>query len=763
MKNFRWLIILLAVSALMVACNSTKYVSDGHYLLNSEHIKVHSKQVTSDILKPFLHQTPNQRVFSIFRLQLAVYNLSGKDTTKWINRWLRRAGEKPVIYDSLAMVSSQSQLQTELNNEGFQHAQVNTIKKKKKKKINIVYQISLGQPYQITAFTVAPVLDSLINSKHSSQGALSHLFHPGVNLNINYLDQDRTELASFLRNNGYYNVTKDVFHFTADTSFAQNKATIELGLRSGLLENDTLLHQTFVRKTIGHVTFESTAPVAKAQSVQNLQDTDSYAGYDMIYRGIPFIRIKPLVSNTSITPGSYFNEKAVKATYISLNKLPPVKYVNIQFKERPANDTLDCDVQITPDKLQSFTNDIEGTNSGGNLGVAEDFSYQHHNLFRGAELLKFHVRASYESLGSLSNIFIYHATELGSDVSLTYPTFLFPFLSHDFKRGLNASTVLSLSYNYQVRPEFVRTLANAGVKYMWNLNKNTTFSYDMLSLSYIYLPRIDSSFAATYLANTSPLRFSYENQMILSTGFSMQHVGQGLNASQLNYVNWRWDVSEAGNALDGILHFFNVQPASDGTYRVASIRFAQYIKGDYDYSFNQYLSKDNHMVYHFNLGIACPLGNADVVPFEERYYAGGANGVRGWSSFTLGPGGYPDESGVIDFVNHTGDIKLQGNVEYRFKMFWKFDGALFYDAGNIWTIHNYSTQPDGVFLFSQFYKQIAMSYGFGLRFNLNYFVLRVDLGHQLYNPAFRGNEAWIPAYTHFAKRSALFFAIGYPF
>jgi outer membrane protein assembly factor BamA len=761
MKNFRWLI-LWVVSGLMVACSSTKYVPDGQYLLNTERIQVHSKDVNADMLSPFLRQAPNQRIFSIFRLQLAVYNLSGRDSTRWLSRWLRRAGEKPVIYDSLAMADSQSELQKELQNEGFQHAKVQVITKAKNKKINVLYHIVLGDPYKISSFTMAPTLDSLLKTKDSSQAAFTHLIKPGMNFNINELDQERTDLATFLRDNGYYNVTKEAFHFTADTSFAQNKATIELGLRPDLLANDTILHKTFTRKIIGHVTFETIPTLVELPSDENTTDSVSYEGYSMLYNKKPFIHIKPLVSNTFIYPGTYYNEKAVKSTYASLNALPPVKYVNIQFNEH-APDTLDCDVQITPDKLQSFTNDVEGTNSGGNLGVAEDFSYQHRNLFRGAELFKFHARASYESLGNLSNIFAYYATELGSDISLKFPTFLFPFLSRDFKRGLNASTTFSLGYNYQVRPEFVRTLANVGIKYMWSLNKNTTFSYDMLDLSYIYLPRIDSTFRATYLSNSSPLRFSYENQMILRTGFSMQYMGQRANGAKSSYANWRWDVSEAGNLLDGALHLFHVEPSADGAYRFSNIRFAQYIKADYDYTYNQFLSKDNRMVYHFNFGLANPLGNADAVPFEERYYAGGANGVRGWSSYTLGPGGYPLSSGVIDFVNHTGDIKLQGNVEYRFKMFWKFDGALFYDAGNIWTIHHYSTQPDGTFYFSQFYKQIAMSYGFGLRFNLNYFVLRMDLGHQLFNPAFRGNEAWIPVVTHFAKRSALFFAIGYPF
>lgn len=758
---FKRILFLLFVLS-MVACSSTKYVPKGDYLLNSVQIKVKSKKVTSETLYPFLQQTPNQKIFGLFRLRLGIYDLSGRDTLKWINRWLRSAGEKPVIYDSLATRYSSKEMTKELQNEGYQHAKIDVITKKKKKKINVTYQVILGKPYVISRFTLNPWLDTILHFKMPLKNRFQFTIKPGMNFNINDLDQQRSDLSEYLRNNGFYNVHREAFHYLADTAFMQNKAQIELTLSHDLLHNDSLLNKVFAIKKIGTITYETLMPLSNDQSGSTSWDTVYDQGYQLIYQKTPFIRLKPLIANTYIEPNKHYSEKEVRSTFSALNSLPPVKYVNLQFNEQ-TDSILNCLVQITPDKLQSFTNDIEGTNSGGNLGAADEFSYQHRNLFKGGELFRFHARASYESLGSLSSIFSYHATELASDISLKFPTFLFPFLSRRFKQNLHGNTSFSLGYNYQVRPEFVRNLANANIKYSWSLSKNTTFSFDLIDLSYIYLPRIDSAFKATYLTNSSPLRFSYENQMILKTGFTIQHLGQGMNNSHLSFVNWRGNLSEAGNLLDGMLHLFHAPPGSDGIYRLFHIRFAQYVKGEYDFTYNEYLSPQNRLVYHFTGGLVCPFGNADIVPFEERFYAGGANGLRGWSSYTLGPGGYPYSSGVIDFVNHTGDIKLQGNIEYRFNLFWKFDGALFFDAGNIWTIRNYSNQPDGVFRFSTFYKQIAMDYGIGLRLNLNYFVLRLDLGHQFYNPAFRGTDAWIPAIKNFSKRSALFFAIGYPF
>ena len=488
-----------------------------------------------------------------------------------------------------------------------------------------------------------------------------------------------------------------------------------------------------------------------------------YDGYRFLFINKQLIASQSLISNTFIFPNTYYNDKVVEATYAALNALPPIKYVNIVFRERP-NDLMDCIIVITPDKSQSFTVDVEGTNSGGNFGGAVDFAYQHRNIFKGAQLFKFHTRYSYEALGSLSNLFSYNATELATDVSVKYPTFLFPFLGQEFKRGINASTAFTIGYSYQIRPEFTRTLANIGIKYAWS-HKNLFYSFDLINFNYIYLPRIDSTFRAQYLTNSSPLRYSYEKQLIIRSGFNLSYNSQRGKKISDNVLNWRLGISEAGNLIDAIYNLINAPRSTDNTYRIFNLPFAQYLKGDFDISYNQQITKDNHLVYHFAAGVACPYGNAQIIPFEERYYAGGANGVRGWTSYTLGPGSYYNKAtdGQIDFVNKIGDISLLGNLEYRFKMFWVVEGAAFTDAGNVWTIKDYIDQPGGLFKLSEFYKQIAWSYGLGLRLNFNYFIFRFDVGHKLYNPTDSGNSKWIEPLTNLGKNLAMFFSIGYPF
>lgn len=757
----------IALALLVVACNTTKYVPDGQYLLNKVKIVTDNKSINKETLKSYLRQTPNQEVFSLFKLQLGVYNLSGRDTASWWNNWLKRAGEEPVIFDEKAAGQSRKELNREMENRGYTKATVDTLVVRHKKKVNLTYRIKAGAPYKIANFKIDIVSDSLRKTLDALKDTYVPSVHAGMNFDINALEKERTGLTAFLKQRGYYNLTKENFRFQADTTLGNLKANVVMKLRPEITGSDSIARKVLARKKIRNITFLLTttertqAYAAGTRDVREKMDSVWYDGYRVLFTNKQLISCKSLISNTFISPNSYYNDRMVENTYAALNALPPVKYVNVVFRERP-NDVLDCIIVITPDKNQSFTVDVEGTNSGGNFGVAGDFSYQHRNIFGGAELFKFHVRYSYEALGSLSNLFSYNATEFATDVSVKYPTFLFPFLGREFKRGINASTAFTIGYNYQVRPEFTRTLANAGIKYAWS-HKNLFYSFDLINFNYIYLPRKDSVFAATYLKNSSPLRYSYDNQMIVRSGININYNSQRGKQAGGDVVNWRLGLSEAGNLLYSACKLFGARRDTANTFRIFNIRFAQYVKGDFDFSYNQEITKDNHMIYHVALGVACPYGNAEIIPFEERYFGGGANGVRGWSSYTLGPGAYPNATGAIDFVNQTGDISLLGNLEYRFKMFWKFEGAVFSDAGNIWTIRNYDFQPQGQFRFGEFYKQIAWSYGLGLRVNFTYFIFRLDMGYKLYNPNNDGGQRWIQPLTNPAKNMALFFAIGYPF
>ena len=223
----------------------------------------------------------------------------------------------------------------------------------------------------------------------------------------------------------------------------------------------------------------------------------------------------------------------------------------------------------------------------------------------------------------------------------------------------------------------------------------------------------------------------------------------------------RVNVESAGNVLYGLAKLTGMHKNDEGEYTLLNIPFAQYVKGDFDFAKNIVIDNRNSLAFHIGAGIAIPYGNASVVPFEKRYFSGGANSVRGWSVRELGPGAFPGDG---NFLNQSGDIKLDASVEYRTRLFWKFRGAVFVDAGNIWTLRDYESQPGGLFKFNTFYKQIAVAYGLGLRLDLDFFVLRFDGGMKAINPVYEsGRERYPLIHPKFRRDFAFHFAVGYPF
>jgi outer membrane protein assembly factor BamA len=217
----------------------------------------------------------------------------------------------------------------------------------------------------------------------------------------------------------------------------------------------------------------------------------------------------------------------------------------------------------------------------------------------------------------------------------------------------------------------------------------------------------------------------------------------------------------AGNLLYLISKATNIRKNSDGEYSILGIPYAQYAKADIDFAKNIFIDNRNSLAFHVGLGVAVPYGNAKTIPFEKQYFGGGANGVRGWSVRELGPGSFAGDGNLL---NQSGDIRFLASVEYRSKLFWKFQGAAFVDAGNIWTIREYENQPGGVFRFNSFYKQIAAAYGLGLRLDLDFFIIRFDGGMKAINPVYQsGRGRWPIIHPDFSRDFAFHFAVGYPF
>ena len=473
------------------------------------------------------------------------------------------------------------------------------------------------------------------------------------------------------------------------------------------------------------------------------------------------LRRSVLSDNLAIKEGAPFCEHDLQTTYNNFARLQAVKYTNIRFEELPDTSLLNCNIQLSTNKPNTISFQPEGTNTAGDLGAAASLTYENRNLFHGSEMLSIQLRAAFEAITGLEGYQAEDYEEYNIEGRLMFPRFIAPFLSENFRRNSNAHSELTVSYNLQNRPEFHRRVFTAAWKYLWNAPKqNSTYRFDLIDLNYVYMPWISEKFKEDYLDDDSNrnaiLRYNYEDLFIMKMGFGMTY-NNGVHAIKAN-------IETSGNILSLLSGVSKFDKNSQGQYTLFNIAFAQYVKADFDYTRLFTFDWRNSLALHFGFGIAYPYGNSKILPFEKRYFSGGANSVRGWNVRELGPGEFKGTDGRIDFINQTGDMKLDFNLEYRTALFWKFNGAFFIDAGNIWTLRSYADQPGGQFKFDEFYKQIAVSYGLGIRLNLDYFILRLDMGVKAINPAYTATEEHYPIISpNFKRDFSLHFAVGLPF
>ena len=772
-NRYYWLFIPIMWS--LYSCSSTKFVPEGEYLLDKVKIESDIPNYKTTELNPYIRQQPNFKMFLLNKTSLQVYNLSGKDSTKRINRFLRKIGEKPVIFDSTLVTKTNAELEKLFINMGYMDVDVSSTTTLKDKKAQVIYQIKGNAPYRIRHFS-STIEDDSIRTLLTQPELLQRLrgepaservslIKEGMLFDRNILDQERDRIANLLRNRGYYTFNKYSISYDAtDSALVENQVDVDLKLdRFRELQPAGNYTETLHKKYyFDHVFIYLDYDPLKISNISEYIISDSIVNgqYTIYYQGKkPTIRPEILLNNNFLTPNRPYSQLREDATYSSYSALNALNNIHIQYEEFQREDTarLNAYILTMPAKKQSVSYSIEGTNTAGDLGVASSINYTHRNLFRGAETFNFKIRGAYEAISDFKNPY----WEIGSEITIHFPKFVFPFVSNSFTRRMRTSTELSLSYNHQTRPEYDRTLSSGGIRYIWEprTRSSNRHQFDLLDIDYVYLPRIDSTFLNRLPINAK--YFGYSNQFIVGTGYSFTHTTFDPMRKQRNAHSLRLSLESAGNVLYGIKALVQAKKDEQGSYKLFDTYFAQFVKGDIDYSRTIIIDHQNSVAWRIGGGIGFPYSNSDILPFEKRYYSGGANSVRAWEVRELGPGNFSSDS--ANFYFQSGDIKLDFNIEYRTRFFWKLEAAVFIDAGNIWTIKDYPGQEGGVFKFNSFYKQIALGYGLGLRLDMDFFLLRFDCGWKVYDPARSGKESWAILHPNFSNNWAWHFAVGYPF
>ncbi len=717
------------------ACSATKFVPDEKYMLEKVQIKSDTKHFDPSVLQPYIRQKANSKWFSLFKIPLGTYALAGTDTTKWINRTLTHIGQKPVVYDTVQARLSCEDLKTAMQNMGYMNSSVTLETKVKGKKLKAIYILHPGDPYYIHHIqydiqdtAIARLLD-LDNPK--AQG-----LHSGTKFTVEKLDEERKRITKILNDNGYYRFHKDFIQYSADSTQSKDGVNIILHLLKYRPTNDSpeTNHPQYYINKINYLSGDS----------------------DRIH-----LRRKVLERTTAITAGQPFSASDLQKTYNNFARLQDVKFTSIHFSEHPDSMLLDCDIQISTNKPSTISFQPEGTNTAGDLGAAASLTYENRNLFRGSETFSVELRGAFEAITGLEGYSNQNYEEYSIESKLAFPYLVAPFLSRHFIKNVNATSELSLSWDLQNRPEFHRRVFSTAWRYRWSEpHRNLAYRIDLLDMNYVYMPWISETFKHDYLDSVSNrnaiLRYNYEDLFIMKTGFGITY-NNNVDAIKANFET-------AGNVLNAFSHLLGSSKNENRQYTLFNIAYAQYVKFDFDYTHLIRFDAHNALALHADLGIAYPYGNSTILPFEKRYFSGGANSVRGWGVRELGPGKFKGTDGIIDFINQTGDVKLDLNAEMRTFLFWKFYGAAFVDAGNIWTIRNYEEQPGGQFQWNQFYKQIAVAYGLGLRLNFDYFILRFDFGMKAINPAYENQkEHYAIIHPDFSRDFCFHFAVGLPF
>lgn len=718
----------------LASCSVTRHIAEPEEVVSRVHVEVDGKSSSDNTLQLAIAQHPYHRTFGLFPFAAWIWH---NDSTTWLHRTRAKMGTQPPIYDELLSFRSTHSMQRALINQGYHGAKVEFDTVSNHRKVEVTYRIERGLPLRIATKRLLvedPLLQKLVDddARHS-------LIVRGHLLDRNTLEEERTRLTGVMRDNGFFDFNKEDVSFIADTIAGSKMVDLTMVV-SGIHDLYTIRKLKFVTNydlLTGETTGES-----------------------------DYIRPSLLAEKCHIVPGEPYSETLVRKTYSAYSRLHILKYVNIRFEQVPGEQKqLDCTIYMSPATPNAVQFELDGTNTSGDLGFAAALTYQHRNLFHGSESYTATVKGGYESLtGDLSGLVNNNYTEYSVENQIDFPRFLFPFISTERRRSINANTAVKATYSYQSRPEYTRIILQGGLGYKWSdTEKGIYHTLDAIDLSYVYLPKRSESFLQI-IQNAGPISYkSYTSHLILSSGYNL-YAGNNRNGNNTKAEDiWslRLNPEIGGNVLKAVSAMAHFKK-SEGRHMIFDLPFEQYAKFDTDWSYSKYLSDRNRLAFHLAGGVAVPYGNSEVMPFEKRYYSGGANSVRGWNVRTLGPGRYHNNKADIDYFNQCGDVRFDASVELRSKMFWKFEGALFADAGNVWTLKEYDSQPEGA-ISSSFYKEIALAWGMGLRVVTDFVVLRLDWGFKAFDPSLTGSDAWLITNPLKSSNSTLHFAVGYPF
>ncbi len=781
LKSGYFFVFLAAVFLLLPSCMPTRRIPDGQYLLNRNKIEIKNADIQPSELRSYIRQQPNRRIFGFYRFHLNVYQFADRGRETRIRNWMKNTiGEPPVIYNPMLVGQTIRQFGLFMQNKGYFNAEIEQEIQKKRKRVNVNYLITGNNPYTVRDISYN------IHDEHLARFVYADTLNSLINRNERYdadlLQKERQRITRHLRENGFFNFSRDYIFYQVDSTLNSNQLDIEVIInnpgfmaRQNNLTGDVQNHKRYkINNVLVYPEFSRLLPD------QHFVDTTFFRIqnesidrplYLFLHNGPMRIRPQAIANNILIEEGDFYNIRNVELTYTFLAGLRNFRFINLQFRESGAptladNDTigyLDARVELTRAPANAVTAEMEGLNTAGNLGIAANLLFQNKNVFRGAEMFNMRFKGALEVSGESDDSEVFqrlpfNTLEIGTEISVDFPKLLLPFNIERLSRTARPKTTLLTGINYRQRPDYTRYVLNVSYGFNWFHGAGRQHQLTPIEVSSIKI--FNDSILLSNITDANPLIMSrYRDHLIGGSNYNFTYSTQKLDRLE-NFIYFRGNIETSGNMMYLFASLFNTVKDDNQSYTIFGIPFAQYFKVDADLRYYRIFDKNNSLVFRFMGGIGIPYGNTGVMPFIKSYYAGGANSIRAWSIYNLGPGGYP-EADALRFDKY-GDIKLEANIEYRFPLYQYWKGALFLDAGNVWFLQKNEGFPLGDFSFSRFYKEVALGAGFGLRIDFDFFIVRVDAAFPLRNPALKESERWVGSLPSLSEWN-FNLGIGYPF
>ncbi len=687
--------------------------------------------------------------------------------------FFRKIGQKPEVYDTMLVNYSKRQINVYMKNQGYFNCQVtDTVKypKLRRKRAIVYYKIKAGEPLKIT--TVKYSFPDSVPEMREFFDKENNKFKAGKKFDVSKMEEYRVELANKYRNNGFYYFSKQLISYKIDTIGRYQNAILYINFNNRV---DKKIYQKWRIRNIN--IYNDYAPMVALQHpdlfFNYLQPVEmpenTHKNYQILKKEERIIKPKFLLNEIYLLPDSLYRLDNTKNTYSHLSKFKIYKLINIQFQEVPdSSNSLDCEIMLAPGEKRGVVFDLESTNTSVNVGFSGNAMFSHKNLFHGGEILdtRFQLVLEREKVqDSTENFFTLNTQEYLFDFKITFPRILLPkglrtvLKNFSFIEQNNPRTIFSTLFSYQRRPEYNKIQIIFNNDFFMRSSDFSSHTITPIRISSIRVPVMSYDFLLWI--HRTLLQESYEDHFIIGSKYSYTYSDQGTKG---NNIFLRTNVAWSGNILYGLRKVFKFDTVG-GSYilPVVNTPFAQFFKTDVDFRYYHKPDNEQQFIGRIFVGVAVPYGNRNLLPFSEKYFVGGANSIRAWQARALGPGNYKQPDSLI-YSNQTGDVKLELNLEYRFNIIKFLEGAFFVDAGNIWAINSYNSPEESIFFFKDFYKQMGVGTGFGTRLNLNFFILRVDLGVKIIDPALPAGQRIMPmTHDYKLKDFTVNIAIGYPF